>query len=250
MSKKVRKNYREVETSWGDIFRCLKEGLIGSEEDFDDDSDEDFEEVEKAPKTKKVPAPEVTPAAVTTPAQKSAPEVTPAAVTAPIQKQVSEPAPAQVQIQAPVKEVFPTQKTEEAAEAAIWKTLRSNLNRFVQSGQASESLLQLMEEGFEKNPQLLHEIVGHIESRKTEEKIHPGYLMEYGGKLSMISSKERAFELFTQRPGSTIRETIFVSKMVEGRATDTREASEEEKKLYYEQQSSKADASGQEDQGQ
>ena len=66
----------------------------------------------------------------------------------------------------------------------------------------------------------------------------------------MISSKERAFELFTQRPGSTIRETIFVSKMVEGRATDTREASEEEKKLYYEQQSSKADASGQEDQGQ
>lgn len=234
MSKKVRKNYREVETSWGDIFRCLKEGLIGSEEDFDDDSDEDFEEVEKAPKTKKVPSP----------------EVTPAAVTAPIQKQVSEPAPAQVQIQAPVKEVFPTQKTEEAAEAAIWKTLRSNLNRFVQSGQASESLLQLMEEGFEKNPQLLHEIVGHIESRKTEEKIHPGYLMEYGGKLSMISSKERAFELFTQRPGSTIRETIFVSKMVEGRATDTREASEEEKKLYYEQQSSKADASGQEDQGQ
>jgi len=234
MSKKVRKNYREVETSWGDIFRCLKEGLIGSEEDFDDDSDEDFEEVEKAPKTKKVPAP----------------EVTPAAVTAPIQKQVSEPAPAQVQIQAPVKEVFPTQKTEEAAEVAIWKTLRSNLNRFVQSGQASESLLQLMEEGFEKNPQLLHEIVGHIESRKTEEKIHPGYLMEYGGKLSMISSKERAFELFTQRPGSTIRETIFVSKMVEGRATDTREASEEEKKLYYEQQSSKADTSGQEDQGQ
>ena len=107
-----------------------------------------------------------------------------------------------------------------------------------------------MEEGFEKNPQLLLQIAELIESRKTEEEIHPGFLMEYQGKQSMFTSKERVFKLFLERPGSTIKETIFVSQKRNGKAVSTREATEEEKKLYYEQQSSKADASGQEDQGQ
>ena len=59
----------------------------------------------------------------------------------------------------------------------------------------------------------------------------------------MFTSKERAFEFFSQRPGSTIKETIFVSKIVNGKVVETCEATEEEKKLYYEQQSSKSDAS-------
>lgn len=235
MSKmKKRKNNVEVETSVVDILNSLAEVLLGPVEDFDDEVEEN-EEVHESPKS----------------AQKSTSEPAPVqeVVPAPVQKQVSEPAPVQIQTQAPAQEVSPAQKSEEAAEAAIWKALRANLNRFVQSGQVSGSLLQLMKEGFEKNPQLLHEIAGLIESRKTEEETHPGYLMEYQGKLSMFTSKERALESFFQRPGSTIKETIFVSKMRNGKAIETREASEEEKKHYYEQQSSKADTSGQEDQG-
>ncbi len=239
MSKmKKRRNNIEVETSAVDIFKTLSEVLFGSKDDFDDEVEEveENEEVEEAQKSSKS-------------VQKSAPEVTPAAVAASVQKQVSEPAPVQEVVPAPTQEVSPAQKPEEAAEAAIWKTLRADLNRFVQSGQTGESLLKLMEEGFEKNPQLLHELAELVESRKTEEETHPGYLMEYQGRLSMFSSKERAFELFLQRPGSTIKETIFVSKMRNGKAVETREATEEEKKLYYEKLS-KADASGQEDQGQ
>ena len=233
MSKmKKRKNNVEVETSVVDILNSLAELLLGPVEDFDDEVEEN-EEVHESPKS----------------AQKSASEPAPVqeVVPAPVQKSASEPAP--VQVQATAQEVSPAQKSEEAAEAAIWKALRANLNRFVQSGQVSGSLLQLMKEGFEKNPQLLHEIAGLIEFRKTEEETHPGYLMEYQGKLSMFTSKERALESFFQRPGSTIKETIFVSKMRNGKAIETREASEEEKKLYYEQQPSKADTSGQEDHG-
>lgn len=221
MSKmKKRKNNVEVETSAIDIFKTLSEVLFGSKDDFDDEVEEveENEEVHESPKS--------------------------------AQKQVSEPAPVQVQTQAPAQEVFPTQKSEEAAEAAIWKTLRAELNRFVQSGQTGESLFRLMEEGFEKNPQLLLQLTELVESRKMEEEVHPGYLMEYQGKQSMFTSKERALKSFFERPGSTIKESIFVSQKRNGKAVSTREATEEEKRRYYERQSSKVDASGQEDQGQ
>ena len=221
MSKvKKRRNSIEVETSAIDIFKTLSEVLFGSKDDFDDEVEEveENEEVHESPKS--------------------------------AQKQVSEPTPVQVQTQAPAQEVFPTQKSEEATEAAIWKTLRADLNRFVQSGQTGESLFRLMEEGFEKNPQLLLQLTELVESRKMEEEVHPGYLMEYQGKQSMFTSKERALKSFFERPGSTIKESIFVSQKRNGKAVSTREATEEEKRRYYERQSSKVDASGQEDQGQ
>lgn len=214
------------------VVKAALSAIFGSEEDFDDEVEkveevEENEEVEEAQKPSKT-------------VQKSAPEVTPAVVSAPVQKQVSEPAPT------PMQEPAPAQ----SAEAVVWRTLQANLNRFVQSGQVSESLLKLMEEGFEKNPQLLHELAELVESRKMEEEVHPGYLMVYQGKQTMFSSKERAFESFFERPGSTIKETIFVSQKRNGKAVSTREATEEEKRRYYEKQSSKVDASGQEDQGQ
>lgn len=226
MSNIKRKN--SSEPSWGEIFKSFKDGIIGSNENFDDD----FEEVEENQESPK-------------PAQKSAPE----AVQAPAQKPASESTPAQVQkpvsgsVSAPVQESFPAQKSGESAEAIIWRALQADLNRFVQEGKASESFLQLLKEGFEKNPKLLHQITELVESRKVEERTHPGYLLEYNGNQSMFTSKERAFEFFSQRPGSTIKETIFVSKIVNGKVVETCEATEEEKKLYYKQQSSKSDAS-------
>jgi hypothetical protein len=237
MSKRnIRKNRREVEPSLGDIVRSLKEVIIGVDEDFEDDFEDDFEETEEVeevhespnPTQKLTPVPEVVPAPIQEPTSESAP----------VQKQVSEPTPTTVQDPAPAQ----------PAETAIWKTLRADLNRFVQSGEASDFLFQLLEEGFEKNPKLLLKIAELVESRNIEEKMHPGFLMVFQGKQSMLTSRERAFELFTQRPGSTIKETVFVSKIRNGKAVETREASEEEKRLYYEQQSSKADASGQKDQ--
>ena len=191
MSKK-----RSEEYSWGEIFSSFKKGVLGADDDFDDDFEE-VEEVQESPKIK-------------------------------IRKG---PAPVQ------------------PAEAVIWRNLQADLNRFVQEGKTSEPLLQLLEEGFEKNPQLLQMLADLVESRKTEEETHPGYLMEYQGKLTMFTSKERAFESFSQRPGSTLKESIFVSQKRNGKAVSTREATEEEKKLYYEQLS-KADASGQKDQDQ
>ena len=238
MSKRI--NFREDESSWGDIFKSVKKVILGSEEDFEDD----FEEVEEGQEPK---ATQEHLKAV----QKSAPEM----VSAPAQVQSSVKEPVQAQkpvneptsapVQNPVSETAPAQQSGKTAEAVIWRTLQADLNRFVQEGKVSESLLQLLEEGFEKNPQLLLQIAELVESRKVEERVHPGYLLEYEGKQSMISSKERAFELFVQRPGSTLKETIFVSKIVNGKAMETREATEEEKKLYFEQQSSKADASDQ-----
>lgn len=237
MSKRnIRKNRREVEPSLGDIVRSLKEIIIGVDDDFEDDFEDDVEDAEEVeevhespkPTQKLAPVPEVVPALIQKPTSEPAP----------VQKQDSEPTPTTVQDSAPAQ----------PAEVAIWKTLRADLNRFVQSGEASDFLLQLLEEGFEKNPKLLLKIAELVESRNTEEKMHPGFLMVFQGKQSMLTSRERAFELFTQRPGSTIKETVFVSKIRNGKAVETREASEEEKSLYYEQQSSKADASGQEDQ--
>lgn len=216
MSKMKRNNKKE--TSMTSIIEAAIKAIFGSEEDFDDEVEavEENEEVNESPK--------------------------------PVQKPASEPAPVQVQAQAPAQEVSPAQKSEEAAEAVIWKTLRADLNRFVQEGETSESLLRLLEEGFEKNSQLLLQLTELVESRKMEEEVHPGYLMVYQGKQSMFSSKERAFESFFERPGSTIKETIFVSQKRNGKAVSTREATEEEKRRYYEKQSSKVDASGQEGQ--
>ena len=223
MSKKVRKNRIEVEPSMTSVVKAALSAIFGSEEDFDDEVEE-VEEVEENEEVNKSPKSE--------------------------QKPASEPAPVQVQAQAPAQEVSPAQKSEEAAEAVIWKTLRADLNRFVQEGETSESLLRLLEEGFEKNPQLLLQLTELVESRKMEEEVHPGYLMVYQGKQSMFTSKERAFKSFFERPGSTIKESIFVSQKRNGKAIFTREATEEEKRRYYEKQSSKVDASGQEDQGQ
>lgn len=218
------------------IIEAAIKAIFGSEEDFDDEVEavEENEEVNESPK----------------PVQKQVSEPAPVqeVVPAPVQKPASEPAPVQVQAQAPAQEVSPAQKSEEAAEAVIWKTLRADLNRFVQEGETSESLLRLLEEGFEKNSQLLLQLTELVESRKMEEEVHPGYLMVYQGKQSMFSSKERAFESFFERPGSTIKETIFVSQKRNGKAVSTREATEEEKRRYYEKQSSKVDASGQEGQ--
>ena len=236
MSKMKRNNKKE--TSMTSIIEAAIKAIFGSEEDFDDEVEavEENEEVNESPK----------------PVQKQVSEPAPVqeVVPAPVQKPASEPAPVQVQAQAPAQEVSPAQKSEEAAEAVIWKTLRADLNRFVQEGETSESLLRLLEEGFEKNSQLLLQLTELVESRKMEEEVHPGYLMVYQGKQSMFSSKERAFESFFERPGSTIKETIFVSQKRNGKAVSTREATEEEKRRYYEKQSSKVDASGQEDQGQ
>lgn len=218
------------------IIEAAIKAIFGSEEDFDDEVEavEENEEVNESPK----------------PVQKQVSEPAPVqeVVPAPVQKPASEPAPVQVQAQAPAQEVSPAQKSEEAAEAVIWKTLRADLNRFVQEGETSESLLRLLEEGFEKNSQLLLQLTELVESRKMEEEVHPGYLMVYQGKQSMFSSKERAFESFFERPGSTIKETIFVSQKRNGKVVSTREATEEEKRRYYEKQSSKVDASGQEGQ--
>lgn len=236
MSKMKRNNKKE--TSMTSIIEAAIKAIFGSEEDFDDEVEavEENEEVNESPK----------------PVQKQVSEPAPVqeVVPAPVQKPASEPAPVQVQAQAPAQEVSPAQKSEEAAEAVIWKTLRADLNRFVQEGETSESLLRLLEEGFEKNSQLLLQLTELVESRKMEEEVHPGYLMVYQGKQSMFSSKERAFESFFERPGSTIKETIFVSQKRNGKAVSTREATEKEKRRYYEKQSSKVDASGQEDQGQ
>lgn len=234
MSKMKRNNKKE--TSMTSIIEAAIKAIFGSEEDFDDEVEavEENEEVNESPK----------------PVQKQVSEPAPVqeVVPAPVQKPASEPAPVQVQSQAPAQEVSPAQKSEEAAEAVIWKTLRADLNRFVQEGETSESLLRLLEEGFEKNSQLLLQLTELVESRKMEEEVHPGYLMVYQGKQSMFSSKERAFESFFERPGSTIKETIFVSQKRNGKAVSTREATEEEKRRYYEKQSSKVDASGQEGQ--
>ena len=65
----------------------------------------------------------------------------------------------------------------------------------------------------------------------------------------MFLSKEKALDHLLSRHGATVRETIFVSLVKDGKTVSTREATEEEKKLYFRQKSSKADISGQEGQG-
>lgn len=215
MSKK-RRYSREDETSWGDIFRSFKEGLLGSEDDFDYD---DFEEVEEAEESK--------------PAKQTDKKAIESAKSAQESESASKP----------------TQKPaakEADKDSVLCSTLQTDLNVFVQTGTASNTLLELLKEGFDKNPDLLEQIAQYIAiKRRGEERIHPGFLVSYKGGDSMFLSKEKVLDYLLSHPGAVVRETIFVSLVKDRKTVSTREASEEEKKLYYEQQSSKADTSGQ-----
>ena len=192
MSKVKRSN---EEYSWGEIFNCFKKGIIGSDDDFDDDDFEVIEEAESAEQTDKEKEESVKSDQESKPASKSA-------------------------------------KQETDKDSVLCSTLQNNLNTFVQTGSASDSLLQLLKEGFYKNPDLLEEIAKYIAvKRRGEERIHPEKVLDY----------------LLSHPGASVRETIFVSLVKDRKIVDTREATEEEK-LYFEQKSSKADASGQEGQ--
>jgi len=185
---------RSEEYSWGEIFSSLKRGVLGSEDDFDDD---DFEEVEESKPTEQTDKEK----------EESA-------------KSVSRP----------------SQKTAEPKadkDSVLCSALQSDLNAFVQSGQASDSLLQLLKEGFDKNPDLLEQIAQYIAIRRRgEERIHPGFLVSYNGESSMLLTKEKTLDYILSRPGATVRETIFVSLVKDGKTVSTREATDEEKKLY------------------
>lgn len=143
----------------------------------------------------------------------------------------------------------PTQKPAAKGadkDSVLCSTLQTDLNVFVQTGTASNTLLQLLKEGFDKNPDLLEEIAKYIAVRRRgEERIHPGYLVSYKGERSMFLTKEKALDHLLSNPGASVRETIFVSLVKNGTTVDTREATEEEKKLYFEQKSSKADVPAQ-----
>ena len=185
---------RSEEYSWGEIFSSLKRGVLGSEDDFDDD---DFEEVDESKPTEQTDKEK----------EESA-------------KSVSRP----------------SQKTAEPKadkDSVLCSALQSDLNAFVQSGQASDSLLQLLKEGFDKNPDLLEQIAQYIAIRRRgEERIHPGFLVSYNGESSMLLTKEKTLDYILSRPGATVRETIFVSLVKDGKTVSTREATDEEKKLY------------------
>ena len=204
---------RSEEYSWGEIFSSFKRGVLGSDEDFEDD----FEEIEETEEPK--------------PAEQTG-------------KKTEEPAKSASE---------PTQKPaakEADKDSVLCSTLQTDLNVFVQTGVTSDTLLQLLKEGFDKNPDLLEQIAQYIAIRRRgEERIHPGYLVSYKGEHSMFLSKEKVLDYLLSSPGASVRETIFVSLVKDRKTVSTREATEEEKKLYYEQHSSKADASGQEGQG-
>lgn len=207
---------RSEQYSWGEILDSFKKGVFGSEDDFDDD----FEEVEVEESEKS--------------AEQTDKEKEESAK--PVQKSASKPA------QKPAD-----QKADK--DSVLCSTLQASLNTFVQTGQASDSLLQLLKEGFNKNPDLLDQIAQYIAiKRRGEERIHPGYLVSDEGGDSMFLTKEKALDHLLSHPGASVRETIFASLVKDRKAVATREATEEEKKRYFEQKSSKADASGQEGQ--
>ena len=211
---------REENYSWGEIFNSFKIGVFGSEEDFDDDFED--VEVEKDEESKTVEQTDKK-------TEESA---------KPVQKPASKPA------QKPTG-----QEAGKDSNSAFCSSLQTDLNTFVQTGTASGPLLQLLKEGFNKNPDLLEEIAKYIAARRRgEERIHPGYLVSYKGERSMYLTKEKALDHLLSCPGAAVRETIFVSLVKDGTTISTREATAEEKKLYFEQKSSKADASGQEGQ--
>lgn len=214
MSKKRSDEYY----SWGEILDSFKKGILGSEDDFDDDFEEvEVEEVEESK-----------------PAEQTGKKTEESAK--PVQKPASKP----------------TQKPaakEADKDSVLCSTLQTDLNAFVQTGQVSNALLQLLKEGFDKNPDLLEQIAQYIAIRRRgEERIHPGYLVSYKGERSMFLTKEKALDHLLSNPGASVRETIFASIVKNGKTVDTREATEEEKKRYYERKSSEADASGQEGQ--
>ena len=55
----------------------------------------------------------------------------------------------------------------------------------------------------------------------------------------MFVSQEEALSFILARPGSVVREAVFVSKVKDGKTISTREATETERKLFNEQKSSK-----------
>ena len=211
MSKTKKSEYYSL----GEILNSFKRGVLGSDEDFDDD----FEDVE-VEKDEKPKSAEQTDKKTEESAK-------------PVQKPASKPA------QKPA-----VKEADKDSNSVFCSSLQTDLNTFVQTGTASGSLLQLLREGFDKNPDLLEEIARYIAiKRRGEERIHPGYLVSYKGERSMYLTKEKALDHLLSCPGAAVRETIFVSLVKDGTTISTREATAEEKKLYFEQKSSKADAS-------
>lgn len=210
MSKKRSDEYY----SWGEILDSFRKGILGADDDFDDDFEEvEVEESEKSAEQTNRKAKE---------SAKSAQEST------------TKPA---------------KQEADKDSNSVFCSSLQTDLNAFVQTGQVSNALLQLLKEGFDKNPDLLEQIAQYIAiKRRGEERIHPGYLVSYKGERSMFLTKEKALDHLLSNPGASVRETIFASIVKNGKTVDTREATEEEKKRYYERKSSEADASGQEGQ--
>ena len=203
------KTKRSEEYTWGEILDNFKRGVLGS--------DDDFEEVEEAEESK--------------PAEQTDKKTNESAK--PAQESVSKPT------QKPAE-----QKSDKGSDSVFCSALQSDLNTFVQTGTVSDPLLQLLKEGFDKNPDLLEQIAQYIAiKRRGEERIHPGYLVSYKGERSMYLTKEKALDHLLSCPGAAVRETIFVSLVKDGTTISTREATAEEKKLYFEQKSSKADAS-------
>lgn len=207
---------RSENYTWGEILDSFKKGVFGSEDDFDDD---DFEEVEVEKDEE----------------SKSAEQT---------DKKTNESAkPAQESVSKPTQKPA-EQKSDKGSDSVFCSALQSDLNTFVQTGTVSDPLLQLLKEGFDKNPDLLEQIAQYIAiKRRGEERIHPGYLVSYKGERSMYLTKEKALDHLLSCPGAAVRETIFVSLVKDGTTISTREATAEEKKLYFEQKSSKADAS-------
>ena len=205
MSKKRSDEYY----SWGEILDSFRKGILGADDDFDDDFEEvEVEESEKSAEQTNRKAKE---------SAKSAQEST------------SKPA---------------KQEADKGPGSVFCSSLQTDLNTFVQTGMVSDPLLQLLKEGFDKNPDLLEQIAQYIAiKRRGEERIHPGYLVSYKGERSMYLTKEKALDHLLSCPGAAVRETIFVSLVKDGTTISTREATAEEKKLYFEQKSSKADAS-------
>lgn len=209
------KTKKNEDYSWGEILDSFKKGILGSEDDFDDD----FEDVE-VEKDEKPKSTEQTDKKTEESAK-------------PVQKPASKPA------QKPA-----VKEADKDSNSVFCSSLQTDLNTFVQTGQVSNALLQLLKEGFDKNPDLLEEIARYIAiKRRGEERIHPGYLVSYKGERSMYLTKEKALDHLLSCPGAAVRETIFVSLVKDGTTISTREATAEEKKLYFEQKSSKADAS-------
>lgn len=208
---------RSNEYTWGEILDSFKKGILGSDEDFDDDFEEVEVEKDEEPKSAEQTDKKTKKSAEPTQGSKS------------VSKQAQNPA---------------DQKADK--DSVLCSTLQTDLNVFVQTGTASNTLLELLKEGFDKNPDLLEQIAQYIAiKRRGEERIHPGFLVSYKGGDSMFLSKEKVLDYLLSHPGAVVRETIFVSLVKDRKTVSTREATDEEKKLYYEQQSSKADTSGQ-----